>query len=124
MPMAGRMAYRHIDHIYVNVSIRTAAISVSTGLSVLFGLFQIFFFDNLLALDHGMPAVRALVLALHAACAAAGAAFIVHDLRAGDLFADFGAIVGITAKSHKAEDPSEEVDDEEDRRRNHAQKRP
>ena len=102
--------HRHIDHVDVDKGVGRAPVAVSAGLAVLLRLLQVLLLHDLLALDHGVPAVRALVLALHAAGAAARAVLVVLDLRADDLFLRLRAAVA-AAKSRAAREPADEPRD-------------
>ena len=71
----------------MNICIGVAAVSVGACFGIGLGLFQILFLNDFLALDHAAPAVGTVVSALFTAGTAAGAEFVVLDLRAGNLFA-------------------------------------
>ena len=100
------------DHVHVNVGIGAAPISIGSGFSVIVGLFQILFFDDLLALDHTAAAIGALVLAFYAPGAAAGAGLIIFDLGADDLL--FGGIFSGASDTEPFADPADEPDDRDD----------
>ena len=79
------MVNRDIDHVDMDVGVGVAAVMVCTGFTVISGLVQILFFNDLLALDHTASAIGAVVLALDASRAAAGAGLVILDLGADDL---------------------------------------
>ena len=106
------MDYGNTDHVHVDVGVGAASISIGSGFSVIVGLFQILFFDDLLALDHTAAAIGALVLAFYAPGAAAGAGFIVFNLGADDLL--FGGILSGASEAESLADPADEPDENDD----------
>ena len=106
------MTGRRVDHIYKDISIGGASVSVSPLFHVILRLFQILFFDDLLALDHTAAAIGALVLAFYAPGAAAGAGLIVFDLGADDLL--FGGILSGASEAESLADPADEPDENDD----------
>ena len=111
--MAGT-AHRRIDHVHKDEGVGIVPVSVGAGLSVFLRLDQILLLNDFFAFDHAASAVRAFVLALHSAGAAAGTGLIVHDLGADDLlFCVRGS--RIIAEACAARDPADEFHDEDDR---------
>ena len=76
---------RHINHIYTDKGIRRTSVTVSSLLCVLFGLFKLAFFHDLLALDHTASAVRAAFFVFFPGSTTVRAVFIVFYQCACDL---------------------------------------
>ena len=92
--------------------IGAAPVSICAVLAVVLRPFQIFFFDDLLAFDHAVSAVGAFVLALLPDGSAAGAVFIVLDLRSGDFLLRGRTLIVIASKARAIIDPAKKFEEE------------
>ena len=101
--MTGRPAGGGAEHIYKDIGIGGTAIVVSTVCSVFLRIFQVLFLHDLPAFDHAAAAVRAVILALLAGGAAAGAVIKILDFGADDLLP--GRSAGGTAEPQAFPDP-------------------
>ena len=110
--MPGRAAGGNVDHVDHNIGVGTASVPIGTGFAVFPGLFQIFFLDDLFALDHTAAAVGAFILTFYSSGSAAGAGFIVFDLGADDLL--FGGLAGRAAEAEAFGDPAHKFYDHKD----------
>ena len=109
------MAHWYIDHIHVDIGIGSAAIPVSAGFAVFLRVFQVLFFDDLLALDHAATTVRTIVFAFLTGRAAAGTALIILDFGAGDLLLVLCGALALTSEAKSSSDPAYKLEDQNDR---------
>ena len=109
-----RVDDRNIDHIDADIGIGRISVVIGACLRVILRLLDLTLLDNFLVFDHAAAAVWAVVPAFLAPGAASRTAFIVFDLRAGDLF------LGLLPRSEPGarSDPFREFDDQEDRENN------
>ena len=95
----------------MTIGVRRISITVSSGFAVVFGLFQILFFNNFPALNHTGAAVRTVVPAFFAARAAIGAFCVILDFGPGNLLFICSAAGRTSSESRTSGNPADKLHD-------------